>query len=96
MTQTAEDQNWRETVPDHFQPYIKEFQDLADTALKNSSPFHSIRVAKRVITQAGSNAGRVIGWAISATTEEGWEYENTTYDDEGSFWFLFKNPYIFS
>lgn len=96
MTQPTPEPNWKEEAPDYFQIYIKEFANLADLALKNGSPFHSVRVAKRVIKEAGREAGRVMGWVISSTTEQGWEYENTTLDDEGSFWFLFKNPYVFS
>lgn len=88
--------DWLETIPTAFKPHIEEYKALAAKALHDGHPFYSVRVVKRVTALARPNGGRVLGWAISATTQKGWEYQNTTLDDEGSFWLLFKNPYIFS
>lgn len=87
---------WRSTVPDAFQRFLKEFEVLADKALNNGHPYHSVRITGHDFIQANPHTGRLPGWAIAVTTELGWEYENTTSLGDGDMWLLFKNPYIFS
>jgi hypothetical protein len=95
MTQRSSTPKWIETIPTRLQILTKEYEDLANTALKNAHPYHSVRIINEDIMDAGDYAGRLLGWAISATTQVGWEYENTTSHD-GYMWLTFKNPYVFS
>lgn len=95
MEQSTTEKEWLSIVPEEMQPHMSTIKGLASAALENGSPYHSIRVAKHVTTTAGEYAGRILGWAISATTDEGWEYVSATLE-EGHWWLLFKNPYVFS
>lgn len=97
MTQTAEvSADWLATLPANLQRHMKDYERLADLALHNGQPYHSVRIPDTDFIEAGAHTGRLLGWAISATTQKGWEYENTTSLGDGHMWLLFKNPYIFS
>jgi hypothetical protein len=92
MTQTDSAQEWLEEVPPSLQALMVELRENALIALKKNTPYHSVRISEGYHTQAG----RTVGWCVSATTEVGWEYENTTCDRFGTLLLMFKNPYIFS
>jgi hypothetical protein len=96
MKQIDSTPKWLETAPPKVRTFVLSLADLATTALKNETPYHSVRVVEHLFTESGTHSGRVIGWCISMTTQFGWEYENATCDRQGTMWLMFKNPYVFS
>lgn len=95
MTQTPQEQEWVETIPPKLEPLMANLKRLATLTLENGSPYHSIRIDKDCFHLAGYDAGRLPAWCTSVTTELGWEYQNTTFENT-TMWIMFKNPYIFS
>lgn len=96
MRKIAPDQKWLKKVPSSLQPLMAELQGVAFEIMDDETPYHSVRIAQEHLNNAGGQGGRVIGWAISAITDQGWEYENMTCDNAGTMWLMFKNPYVFS
>ena len=96
MTQITAPMEWLETVPNHVKQFVLSLEDLADTALQQHLPYHTIRIVEEHFDEAGNNAGRLPAWCIFITAQLGWEYESTTCDRQGTMWIMFKNPYIFS
>jgi hypothetical protein len=64
--------------------------------MQDETPYHSVRITASHFKNAGDQGGRLIGWAISAVIEVGWEYENATCDHAGTMWLMFNNPYVLS
>lgn len=96
MTQSTVNQEWLDTIPAHTQRHMKNLDRLAKQALDSKSAYHSIRIANERLQAAGNDAGRVLGWAITRTSQHGWEYQHVIIDANGVMTVLFKNPYIFS
>lgn len=96
MTTKTAEQEWLDTIPTYVHPYMRNLAHLANLALDNKSGYHSIRISHDRITAAENDGGRLLGWAITRTTQLGWEYENVVMDGSGTMMILFKNPYVFS
>lgn len=83
---------WLEEVIPFLKPLMMELHEVSITALEAGTPYHSVRIAESYHTQAG----RTLGWCISAISQVGWEHQSTTCDRQGTLLLMFKNPYVFS
>lgn len=96
MTTTETKTEWRETLPPKSHALLETLEKIAEASLKGDHPYYSARIHAHNFNQAEGYAGRLLGWVIAVTTEQGWEYQNTTCNPNGDMWLLFKNPYVFS